>query len=194
MAAQESAAGTTNQVMRWRYGDVDDSNFAVHGRAVYLLVGLLVAVVVFVALCLYLRWACHRYTPDPEASSSSSAAGAAGAAAAASMHGLDAEAIGGLPVTLYRPRDSSSPPAGKGGGGGVDDDQAAQCSICISALVAGEKVKALPPCGHCFHPDCVDAWLRSQPSCPLCRSLLLAAAATAAKPDVNGGDDDDSAV
>lgn len=70
MAAQESAAGTTNQVMRWRYGDVDDSNFAVHGRAVYLLVGLLVAVVVFVALCLYLRWACHRYTPDPEASSS----------------------------------------------------------------------------------------------------------------------------
>lgn len=158
MAAQESAAGTTNQVMRWRYGDVDDSNFAVHGRAVYLLVGLLVAVVVFVALCLYLRWACHRYTPDPEASS------------------------------------SSSPPAGKGGGGGVDDDQAAQCSICISALVAGEKVKALPPCGHCFHPDCVDAWLRSQPSCPLCRSLLLAAAATAAKPDVNGGDDDDSAV
>ncbi|KAF0923824.1 hypothetical protein E2562_007687 [Oryza meyeriana var. granulata] len=184
MAAQEGAAGT-NQVMRWRYGDVDDSNFAVHGRAVYLLVGLLFAVVVFVALCLYLRWACHRYTPDPEASSSSSA-GAAGAAAAP-MPGLDAEAIGGLPVTLYLPRDSSTHPAGKGcRGGGEEDEQAAQCSICISALVAGEKVKALPPCGHCFHPDCVDAWLRSQPSCPLCRSLLLAAGA---KPHVNGGDD-----
>uniref|UniRef100_A0A0D9WHJ2 RING-type E3 ubiquitin transferase n=1 Tax=Leersia perrieri TaxID=77586 RepID=A0A0D9WHJ2_9ORYZ len=189
MAAQEGAAAGTNQVMKWRYGDVDDSNFAVHGRAVYLLVGLLFAVVVFVALCLYLRWACHRYTPDPEAtSSSSSAAGAT----AATLPGLDAEAIGGLPVTLYQPRDNSMmPPAGKGGGG--EDDQAAQCSICISALVAGEKVKALPPCGHCFHPDCVDAWLRSQPSCPLCRSCLLLAAA-GAKPHVNGGDDDESAV
>ncbi|XP_040380359.1 RING-H2 finger protein ATL66-like [Oryza brachyantha] len=182
MAAQEGAAGT-NQVMRWRYGDVGDSNFTVHGRAVYLLVGLLFAVVVFVALCLYLRWACHRYTPDPEASSSSSSAGAAGAAAAP-MPGLDAEAIGGLPVTLYLPRDSSTAPAGKGGDDD-DDEQAAQCSICISALVVGEKVKTLPPCGHCFHPDCVDAWLRSQPSCPLCRSLLLAAA----KSDVNGGVD-----
>ncbi|KAL5203294.1 hypothetical protein ABZP36_014246 [Zizania latifolia] len=185
MAAQEGAAGT-NQVMRWRYGDVDDSNFAVHGRAVYLLVGLLVAVVVFVALCIYLRWACHRYTPDPEASSSSSVAGAAGATAA-QMSGLDAEAIRGLPVTLYSPRASS--PAGKvggGGGSGLEDDQAAQCSICISALVAGEKVKALPPCGHCFHPDCVDGWLRSQPSCPLCRTLLLASA----KSDVNGTDAD----
>ncbi|KAL5229760.1 hypothetical protein ABZP36_028536 [Zizania latifolia] len=191
MAAQEGAAGT-NQVMRWRYGDVSDSNFAVHGRAVYLLVGLLVAVVLFVALCLYLRWACHRYTPDPEASSSSSSSAGAAGATAAPMPGLDAEAIGGLPVTLYHPRASSPAhaPAGKGAGAGLDDDQAAQCSICISALVAGEKVKALPPCGHCFHPDCVDAWLRSQPSCPLCRSLLLAAA----KSDVNGGSDDSAAV
>lgn len=181
MAAQEAAAG--NQVMRWRYGDVGDSNFAVHGRAVPLLVGLLFLIVVFVALCLYLRWACHRYTPNPEASLSSSAATAAGAVAS-SMPGLDADAIGGLPVTLYRPPASSQPPAGKGGGGGCDDDQAAQCSICISALVAGEKVKVLPPCGHCFHPDCVDAWLRSQASCPLCRNLLAAA-----KSDVVDGSD-----
>ncbi|EEE64043.1 hypothetical protein OsJ_18872 [Oryza sativa Japonica Group] len=86
MAAQESAAGTTNQVMRWRYGDVDDSNFAVHGRAVYLLVGLLVAVVVSSPSASTSAGRATGYTPDPEASSSSSAAGAAGAAAA----GVDA--------------------------------------------------------------------------------------------------------
>ncbi|XP_062231633.1 RING-H2 finger protein ATL66-like [Phragmites australis] len=177
MAAQESAAG--NQVMRWRYGDVSDSNFAVHGRGVPLLVGLLFAVVVFVALCLYLRWRCHRYTPDQEVESSSSAA-----AVTASLPGLDADAIRGLPVTLYRSPASLPHRAGKCGG--EVDDQAALCSICISALVAGEKVKTLPPCGHCFHPDCVDAWLRSQPSCPLCRCLLAAAAA---KPDFSNGND-----
>ncbi|PAN19049.2 hypothetical protein PAHAL_3G245000 [Panicum hallii] len=188
MAAQEGAAGGSQQVvMRWRYGDVGDSNFAVHGRAVPLLVGLLCAVVFFVALCLYIRWRCHRYTPDPEADASSSSAGAA---ATASLPGLDADAIRRLPVTLYRP--PASPPArlpGKGDSGGdgeADEHAAALCSICISALVAGEKVKVLPPCGHCFHPDCVDAWLRSQASCPLCRCLLAAAAKPAA---VNGSDD-----
>ncbi|RLN30334.1 RING-H2 finger protein ATL66-like [Panicum miliaceum] len=187
MAAQEGAPGGSQQVvMRWRYGDVGDSNFAVHGRAVPLLVGLLCAVVFFVALCLYIRWRCHRYTPDPEADASSSPAAAA---AAASLPGLDADAIRRLPVTLYRP--PASPPArlpGKGDSGGddgeTDEHAAALCSICISALVAGEKVKVLPPCGHCFHPDCVDAWLRSQASCPLCRCLLAAKPAA-----VNGSDD-----
>ncbi|OEL13393.1 hypothetical protein BAE44_0025590 [Dichanthelium oligosanthes] len=185
MAAQEGSAGGSQVVARWRYGDVGDSNFAVHGRAVPLLVGLLCAIVFFVALCLYLRWRCHRYTPDPEAGASSSSA-----AAAASLPGLDADAIRGLPVTLYRPPASPPPPRlpgkgdGDGDGGEADDQAAALCSICISALVAGEKVKVLPPCGHCFHPDCVDAWLRSQASCPLCRCLLAAKPAA-----VNGSDD-----
>jgi len=189
MAAQEGAAGGSQQVvMRWRYGDVGDSNFAVHGRAVPLLVGLLCAVVFFVALCLYIRWRCNRYTPDPEADASSSSA-----AAAASLPGLDADAIRRLPVTLYRPPASTPegiPDKGDGGGDGDADERAAAlCSICISALVAGEKVKVLPPCGHCFHPDCVDAWLRSQASCPLCRCLLAAAAAGGKPAAVNGSDD-----
>jgi hypothetical protein len=166
MAAQE---------MRMRYGDVGDSNFAVHGSSVPLLVGLLCALVFFVALCLYLRWRCGRYRPDdPEASSS---------AAAAPLPGLDADAIRALPVKLYR-----APPrlAGKDGVEAEADDREALCSICIGALEAGEKVKVLPPCGHFFHPECVDLWLQSHPSCPLCRHLLVAAAA---KPDVNGTDE-----
>lgn len=193
MAAQEAAAGggvPQQVVTRWRYGDVGDSNFAVHGRGVPLLVGLLCAVVFFVALCLYLRWRCHRYAPadDPEAADASSSSAAA--AAAASLPGLDADAIRGLPVTLYRPPAAVPPrcavPGEEAEAEADDDDQAAEalCSICISALVAGEKVKVLPPCGHCFHPDCVDAWLQSQPSCPLCRCLLVASAA-AAKADAN---------
>uniref|UniRef100_A0ACD5T9P6 Uncharacterized protein n=1 Tax=Avena sativa TaxID=4498 RepID=A0ACD5T9P6_AVESA len=184
MAAQEGAAGTANPVVRTvRYGDVGDSNFALHGRAVPLLVGLLALVVALVAVCLYLHWACgrRRQQADLEASSSSAAGGASPA-----LPGLDADTINGLPVTLYSPTRSTN--------GGAEEEQAAveaECSICISALAAGDKVKALPPCGHCFHPDCVDAWLRSHPSCPLCRTLLLPKA-TATKPDavsvVNGRD------
>uniref|UniRef100_A0ACD5U1Z7 Uncharacterized protein n=1 Tax=Avena sativa TaxID=4498 RepID=A0ACD5U1Z7_AVESA len=185
MAAQEGAAGTANQVVvrSVRYGDVGDSNFALHGRAVPLLVGLLALIVALVAVCLYLHWVCgrrhRRQQADLEASSSS---------AAAASPGLDADAINGLPVTLYSPPHTT----GQKGGGGEEEEREAECSICISALAAGDKVKALPPCGHCFHPDCVDAWLRSHASCPLCRTLLLPKATAAAKPDavavVNGSD------
>uniref|UniRef100_J3KXL7 RING-type E3 ubiquitin transferase n=1 Tax=Oryza brachyantha TaxID=4533 RepID=J3KXL7_ORYBR len=46
-------------------------------------------------------------------------------------------------------------------------------------------VRELPNCGHVFHVECVDAWLRSRTTCPLCRaeaevpkSRVQAAAAT----------------
>ncbi|KAM0863016.1 hypothetical protein ACQ4PT_044885 [Festuca glaucescens] len=170
--------------------DVDDSNFALHGRGVPLLVGLLALVVAFVAVCLYLRWACtrrRRRAADLQAFSSAADLQAFSSAAAASpaLPGLDIDAINGLPVTLYSPTRSAGV---KGGGGEEEQAVEAECSICISALVARDKVKALPPCRHCFHPNCVDAWLRAQPSCPLCRTSLLPVTA-GGKPDVvNGGD------
>ncbi|KAM0905534.1 hypothetical protein ACQ4PT_017320 [Festuca glaucescens] len=161
--------------------DVNDSNFALHGRGVPLLVGLLALVVAFVAVCLYLRWACtrrRRRAADLQAFSSA-------AAASPALPGLDVDAINGLPVTPYSPTRSAGV---KGGGGEEEQAVEAECSICISALVARDKVKALPPCGHYFHPNCVDAWLRAQPSCPLCRTSLLPVTA-GGKPDVvNGGD------
>ncbi|CAO1944548.1 unnamed protein product [Urochloa humidicola] len=168
MAAQEA--------LRWRYGDVDDGNFAVRGRSVPLLVALFGVLVCFVAVCLYLRWACHRYygrraaaAALPTFSSSASSTSSAPAAVA----GLDDAAIAGLPVTLYRP---------------ATDDKAQCCPICLGDLAEGDTVKALPRCGHGgFHPECVDAWLRARASCPLCRASLLAAAATTKPPgDGNG--------
>jgi hypothetical protein len=45
-------------------------------------------------------------------------------------------------------------------------DCGAPCSVCL------EDVH--PPCGHLFHSECVDAWLHSHATCPMCRSDLLA--------------------
>ena len=144
------------------------------GRLRSLCTGVLVC---FVAVCLYLRWTCHRYNGRLIAATAPLAA----ATACFPVAGLDDAAIAGLAVTLYR--------SGAGAGAGAADDDAAQqqcCSICLGEFQEGDKVKALPRCGHGFHPECVDAWLRARASCPLCRDTLLAAA-VATKPDAAVG-------
>lgn len=50
---------------------------------------------------------------------------------------------------------------------------ASSCSICLSDFKEGEVLRALPECGHLFHLQCVDPWLRSRPTCPLCRTSPL---------------------
>ncbi|GJN29437.1 hypothetical protein PR202_gb17663 [Eleusine coracana subsp. coracana] len=38
-----------------------------------------------------------------------------------------------------------------------------------------DKLRLLPTCGHAFHVPCIDAWLLSHSTCPLCRGSILAA-------------------
>ena len=42
------------------------------------------------------------------------------------------------------------------------------CNICLSDYEEGDAYRVLP-CGHRFHIECVDKWLRSTSlRCPLC--------------------------
>lgn len=51
----------------------------------------------------------------------------------------------------------------------VGKGEALDCAVCITELAEGETARVLPRCGHGFHVDCVDMWLRSHSTCPLCR-------------------------
>lgn len=44
------------------------------------------------------------------------------------------------------------------------------CPICLSEYASKETVRCIPECEHCFHIDCIDAWLKLHGSCPLCRN------------------------
>lgn len=50
---------------------------------------------------------------------------------------------------------------------------AAECSICLGEIDPNLLHRRLP-CGHAFHPACVDAWfsIYSNPACPLCRRQI----------------------
>ncbi|XP_071741127.1 RING-H2 finger protein ATL78-like, partial [Rutidosis leptorrhynchoides] len=47
------------------------------------------------------------------------------------------------------------------------------CPICLGDFTEGEKVRILPKCKHWFHVKCIDRWLLSHSSCPICRQLLF---------------------
>ncbi|CAM0883043.1 unnamed protein product [Alopecurus aequalis] len=48
----------------------------------------------------------------------------------------------------------------------------ALCAICKGLLAGGEKCRRLRVCGHVYHAECVDAWLKRKKICPLCRATV----------------------
>ncbi|KAF8642628.1 hypothetical protein HU200_067309 [Digitaria exilis] len=77
------------------------------------------------------------------------------------------------------------------------------CSVCLEDVRAGEMVRQVPACRHIFHVGCIDMWLHSHRTCPMCRCVVstseevtvspkddvVAAAAAAEAPE--SSDDDD---
>ncbi|MED6220082.1 hypothetical protein PIB30_041467, partial [Stylosanthes scabra] len=51
-----------------------------------------------------------------------------------------------------------------------NDDEDCTCAVCLGELEEGEEVRSMPECMHSFHVPCIDMWLRSHSSCPLCRA------------------------
>ncbi|KAF5794861.1 putative transcription factor C2H2 family [Helianthus annuus] len=43
------------------------------------------------------------------------------------------------------------------------------CAVCLSEFEEGEELRTLPKCMHSFHVPCIDMWLCSHRSCPICR-------------------------
>lgn len=74
--------------------------------------------------------------------------------------GLKKAAIKALPIVVYTSA-SKLPP-----------ELATECPICLNEFGDGEKVRVLPDCNHGFHVECIDKWLASHSSCPLCRYSL----------------------
>uniref|UniRef100_A0A1J3J6F6 RING-type E3 ubiquitin transferase n=1 Tax=Noccaea caerulescens TaxID=107243 RepID=A0A1J3J6F6_NOCCA len=48
------------------------------------------------------------------------------------------------------------------------------CAVCLSKFEPEDQLRLLPLCCHAFHADCIDIWLVSNQTCPLCRSPLFA--------------------
>ncbi|MQM14320.1 hypothetical protein Taro_047250 [Colocasia esculenta] len=74
--------------------------------------------------------------------------------------GVDQSFIDALPVFLYKAIIGSY-------------KDPFDCAVCLCEFGADDKLRLLPRCSHAFHLECIDTWLLSHSTCPLCRSSLL---------------------
>ncbi|GFZ01578.1 RING/U-box superfamily protein [Actinidia rufa] len=72
--------------------------------------------------------------------------------------GLEASAIDSIPLFVYESHHHKN---------------GLECVICLSLFEEGEVGRLLPKCGHGFHSECIDVWLRSHSSCPICRGPVV---------------------
>ncbi|XLU71750.1 hypothetical protein S245_030803 [Arachis hypogaea] len=47
-----------------------------------------------------------------------------------------------------------------------------ECAVCLTEFAGNDTLRLLPHCNHVFHPPCIDAWLSSHVTCPVCRANL----------------------
>ncbi|XVE62378.1 hypothetical protein DITRI_Ditri06bG0113700 [Diplodiscus trichospermus] len=72
--------------------------------------------------------------------------------------GLDEALIKSIRVCKYKKGDGSV--------------EGTDCSVCLSEFQEDESLRLLPKCSHAFHVPCIDTWLKSHSSCPLCRTNI----------------------
>lgn len=71
-----------------------------------------------------------------------------------SPYGLDESAIKSLPLSIFT----------------MKSILFRDCAVCLLEFEDGDYLRTLPLCSHAFHVDCIDEWLRSHATCPLCRA------------------------
>lgn len=47
-----------------------------------------------------------------------------------------------------------------------------ECAVCLNEFENSDSLRLIPNCSHVFHSACVDAWLVSHSTCPVCRANL----------------------
>ncbi|GAU11545.1 hypothetical protein TSUD_345360 [Trifolium subterraneum] len=48
-----------------------------------------------------------------------------------------------------------------------------ECAVCLMEFEDTETLRLIPKCDHVFHPECIDEWLSSHTTCPVCRANLV---------------------
>ncbi|CAA0833764.1 RING-H2 finger protein ATL46 [Striga hermonthica] len=54
-----------------------------------------------------------------------------------------------------------------------DAQEPFDCAVCLCEFTESDRLRLLPMCSHAFHMGCIDTWLVTNSTCPLCRGAVL---------------------
>ena len=132
------------------------------GRAMTIsIIVLFIVLILALAFHIYAKWFMRHNTQAAghgHGHENHHRAGAAGV-------GLDKMTIDSLPVFTY-----AVPKASIERARSMKEEE---CAVCLSEFQEGEKGRLLPRCNHSFHTECIDMWLHSHSTCPLCRTPVV---------------------
>lgn len=141
----------------------DTPTGAYDNKSMAIIMGIIV-LVFFISgfLSLYTRHCAHRRTSMRGRPDLALAIGATRPTPHTHPRGLDWEVIHTFPTFPY-----STVKAFKIGRGAL------ACAVCLNEYQDEETLRLIPRCSHVFHPDCINAWLASHTTCPVCRANLV---------------------
>ncbi|KAK6919151.1 Zinc finger, RING-type [Dillenia turbinata] len=73
--------------------------------------------------------------------------------------GLDPLVIASLPSFIFKQNVNDG-----------EEKTLIECTVCLSMLEDDEMARTLPNCKHTFHKECIDTWLSTRSTCPICRA------------------------
>lgn len=47
------------------------------------------------------------------------------------------------------------------------------CAVCRESFISGQPVRRIGRCGHVFHTTCMDRWLETHSTCPMCMQNIV---------------------
>ncbi|XP_041007098.1 E3 ubiquitin-protein ligase ATL41-like [Juglans microcarpa x Juglans regia] len=139
-----------------------DNRYRLNGKMmITAIVSLSVVIVLVIALHIYARCVLRRQARHQDALLQLGLSVArARSGEQQPRRGLDPAVIASLPVFVFKQRDVEV----------IDTSSTAmECAVCLSTLESEDMARLLPNCKHIFHAECIDKWLSSHSTCPICR-------------------------
>ncbi|KAJ7553354.1 hypothetical protein O6H91_06G095200 [Diphasiastrum complanatum] len=77
------------------------------------------------------------------------------------VNGVDPAVLEVFPIIVFSYHDDDNK---------IDDPE---CAVCLNFFKDNEVLRLLPSCMHGFHLHCIELWLQSHSTCPLCRRNVV---------------------
>ncbi|GAV92069.1 zf-RING_2 domain-containing protein [Cephalotus follicularis] len=140
----------------FRFGDESGTDFS---PLIIAVLGILASVFIMVSYYTFISKYCRRRGHDnTNVDSNENRDETNNEARQGTTSGLDETLIKSITVYKYKKGDGLI--------------EGTDCSVCLSEFEEDESLRLLPECNHAFHLPCIDTWLKSHPSCPLCRANI----------------------